>query len=453
MSAQTSYKNSKGDLTKGEISGHLVRLTVPMTWGIFAIISFQLIDTYYVSLLGKEYLEAVSFTFPVTFAIFSLTIGLGIAMSSVLSRQIGEGNDDKVRRLATHGIVFSFCIGIVMAGLGILLMHPVFTAMGAPAEMMPLITDYMLIWFAGSVFVNLPLVGNAAIRATGDTKIPALIMTVAAFTNVVLDPILIFGLLGAPRMELQGAALATVIANACALFAGLYVLYAHKKLIFQKGIGLLHFGDSVKRMSFIAIPAGLANMIHPISTAVIVAFLAKHGTEAVAAFGVATRLEAFAFIIIMALATAMAPIVGQNWGAKLYGRVSETLRKSFIFAAGWSFFVALVFLVAGKFLAAIFSDHAEFQNIAMLYFWVVALTYVPGNLVQGWGSAFNAMGKPQYSMLMIVMRMVVIQIPLAYIGSQIWGIAGIFAAIAITNLVTGIGFHLWNMRIFKKAQL
>ena len=230
--ADTALKFAhKGNLTEGPIKNHLLRLTIPMIWGIFAVISFQLVDTFYISMLGSEPLAAVTFTFPVTFTFFSIIMGFSIAMSSVVSRQIGEGNHDKVRRITTHGLILTFIVGLVMAGLGLLFMQPLFRMMGATDVMMPMIMDYMMIWFIGSILINLPMVGNSAIRAGGDTLVPAMIMTVAVIVNVILDPIMIFGLFGFPRMELQGAALATVIANGAAMFAGLYLLYFKKKMI------------------------------------------------------------------------------------------------------------------------------------------------------------------------------------------------------------------------------
>jgi putative MATE family efflux protein len=370
-------------------------------------------------------------------------------MSSVVSRQIGEGNPDRVRRIVTHGLIIAILTALFLAIIGILTLNPVFRAMGAQPDMMPLIRDYMLIWFAGSVFVTLPMVGNAAIRATGDSFLPAIIMTVAALMNVVLDPLLIFGLAGFPRMELQGAALATVIANGAAMIAGLYILHSKKRLICRDGLHLRHFKDSFKRLAYIALPAGLTGILQPLTNAVIISLLASHGAAAVAAFGVVTRMEAFAFSIIMGLATGMAPIVGQNWGALKFARVNETLRKTFGFAALWSLFVAVTFVVFAEPLTSLFAkdDESGLVEIAALYFWIVALTYIPGNLVQGWGSAFNAMGKPQRSFMMIVIKLLILQIPLAFIGSHYFGIIGIFGAMAVTNIVTGIIFHLLNRRI------
>lgn len=449
------YAN-KGNLTEGDITKHLTRLSLPMVWGIFAIISFQLVDTFYISLLGTEPLAAVTFTFPVTFIIFSMILGMGIAMSSVLSRQIGQGDMDTVQRIASHGILFAFLAGLILAALGLGFMEPIFRAMGADDIMMPMVKDYMNIWFAGSIMITMPLVGNAAIRASGDTFVPAMIMTVSAVVNVILDPLLIFGLLGFPRMELQGAAIATVFANGCAMVAGLYVLYARKKLINAESLfKRFHLlGDSFKRLAVIAIPAGLTSSIQPLTNAVIIALLAGYSAEAVAAFGVATRIEAFAFTTIMALATGMAPIIGQNWGAGKFGRVNRTLKTAFAFAAIWSLFVAIILIAFAKPLISLFAeeDATELVKIGALYFWIVALSYIPGNLVPGWGSAFNAMGMPKRSFMMIVVKLLVINIPLALAGGHYFGITGIFAAIAITNVVAGVAFHIMNMRLCHKLE-
>lgn len=444
----------KGDLTKGPVGRHLVRLSLPMIWGIFAIISFQLVDTWYVSLLGTKPLAAMTFTFPVTYTIFSMTMGLTIAMSSVVSRTIGEGNQDRVRRITTHGLMIAVMLGLFLATAGFFFMNPLFRAMGAEDDLLPMIDDYMIIWFAGSVFVAMPMIGNAALRASGDTMMPAFIMTVAAVANIVLDPLLIFGLLGFPRLELQGAAIATVFANFCAMLAGLYILYFRRHMICRDGLHLNHFRDSLKRLAYIALPAGLTGTIQPLTNAVIISFLAGYGAETVAAFGVVTRMEAFAFTVIIALATGMSPIIGQNWGAKQFGRVHETLNKALAFAAGWSLLAGAVFMLFAEPLAGAFSrDSApEFIAAVALYFHFVAPTYIPSNIVQGWGSAFNAMGMPKRSFVMIVVKNLALTIPLAWGGGHLFGLPGIFGAMAATNLLTGAWFHFRNRRICRASE-
>lgn len=440
------YSN-KGDLTTGPVKDHLTRLTVPMIWGILAIISFQLVDTFFISLLGTTELAAIGFTFPVTMLVFHVITGLGIGMSSVVSRQIGQGDRPQVQRLVTHGLLLAFTAGMGIAVIGTLTNDAVFRAMGADETTLPLIRDYMLIWYIGNIFLTLPLVGNAAMRADGDTRTPAIIMLVAALSNVILDPILIFGLFGFPRMELAGAALATVIANAMAMGAGLYILAVKKDLICRGGLYLAEFGNSAKRLLFIALPAGITSMIVPFTAAIITAMLSVHGAEAVAAYGLVARIEAFCFVVIMALAVGMAPVLGQNWGADRHDRVHETLKIALIFCAVWSVIVAIALGLFAKPIIGLFSDDPVILGWASLYFWIVPFSYVFGNLMSGWGSAFNAIGKPQLSFAIIFVRMVVLNIPLAWAGGYFFGITGIFASIAITNVVAGIGVHVWGWKI------
>lgn len=439
---------ARGDLTRGPVKKHLIRLSLPMVWGIAAIISFQLVDTFYVSMLGTGALAAISFTFPVSFTLFSLIMGFGIAMSSVVSRLIGEGNRELVRRVATHGLALVFMLSIVLALVGLVLHDQVFRLMGAEGEMLALIGDYMKIWLIGIVFLALPMVGNSAIRAGGDTFTPAMIMTIVAFVNIILDPILIFGLFGFPRMELQGAALATVFANACAMAAGLYVLYVREKIL-APALALKRiseFGDSARRLLHIALPAGLAYVVSPVVGALIVALLSAYGPAAVAAYGVVTRIEAFAFVILMGVAVGMAPIIGQNWGAKNFARVHEALRLALGFSVLWSLFLALVLGIFARPIAGLFSQDPDVIDTIALFFRIVPFAYAFMNLVRGWISAFNAMGKPHRAFVMVMLETAVLMVPAVLLGNYWGGVAGIFTGIAATYTLSGLAIHIWSWR-------
>ncbi len=444
--------SAKGDLTQGSVTKHLIRLSVPMIWGILAIVSFQLVDTWYISMLGTTELTAMAFTFPVTYILFSLVLAQGIAASSVLSRLIGKGNMSRVRRVATHSLIFAFLSGVAFAVLGLATTDPLFEMMGATPEMMPIIRDYMHIWFAGSIFLTIPMVGNSGIRATGDTFTPAMIMTSAAILNAMIAPVLVFGLFGFPRLEVQGAAIATLLANIGTTIAALYVLYYKKRLISRSRWHMSLFKDSIKKLLAVAVPVSIATILQPASAVVLTTLLAKHGASAVAAFGIANRVEAFVFVIIMALATGMAPIIGQNWGAGRYDRVHETLRIAIKFSVYWSIGAAVVLVAGAEKIARAFTTDPVVIHETMLYFWIIPVTYALGNLVQGWSSAFNAMGMAKQSFNMIAIKLIVLTIPAALIGSHVYGVAGIFAAIALVNMVTGIGFHLYNRRLCRKHE-
>lgn len=445
--------SSRVDLKTGDIRQHLVRMTIPMIWGIAAIISFQLVDTYYVSLLGTTPLAAMTFTFPVTFFVFSIIMGFGIAMSSVVSRLIGEGREEDVKRVTTHGLILAFGVGTFIAVIGFLLRDAIFAAMGADEEMRPLIHQYMTIWFFGAPFMAVPFVGNSAIRAAGSARAPAIIMVSVAVLNAALAPFLVFGIAGFPRLELQGAAIATVFSNIVATIAALYILGLRKKMILPAARMHWHqFGDSAKRLLFIALPAGLTSAVGPFVNTIIISLLAGYGTEAVAAFGIATRIEAFAFIILMALAVGMSPIIGQNFGAGNFDRVHETLRKAIGFSVFWCIGVGIILMIFAESISGIFSDDEIVVYYAKMSFLIIAPSYLFNALVNGWSSAFNAMGKPQMSLAMTVIKMLLLLIPSVLIGAKTGGVMGVFWAIALVNIVTGLGFHFWSRHVVMQTQ-
>ncbi len=444
---------ARTDLTTGSIRAHLVRMTIPMIWGIAAIISFQLVDTYYVSLLGTQYLAAMSYTFPITLFVFSIIMGFGIAMSSVLSRLIGEGKTEDVRRVTTHGLGLVGITSLILAFTGYALRDHIFEWMGADADMRILIHEYMTIWFFGVPFLALPFSGNSAIRAAGSATFPAIIMVLSAVLNAILAPFFIFGWAGLPAMTLKGAAMATVFCQFVSAVCVLYVLkFRLRMLLPRRELRLSQFGDSCKRLGFIALAAGLTSAIIPLVNSFIISVLSPFGKEVVAAFGISSRVEAFCFIILMALAVGMGPVIGQNFGAGKFARVQETLKNAIGFSVLWCLFISCLLMVLVRPMANIFSNDPIVVYYTAMAFSVMAPAYLFSSLISGWSSAFNAMGKPQISLVSTVFRMIVLMIPSVLIGAKTGGVFGVFMAIALTNICCGIVIHLWARRIMGKNQ-
>lgn len=434
---------TKFDLTEGSIPKHLVRMTIPMIWGILALISFQLVDVYYISRLGTVPLAAISYTFPVTYGIFSIFIGFGVATSSVISRMIGEKRTEDMKRVASHSLLIVLITSAIFAVLGLLLLTPLFRAMGASPEQIALIKDFMVPYLIGTFFVSMPVVGNATLRASGDAVTPAIIMTIAAITNAVINPFLIFGLGGFPRLELMGAAIGTIFANIFAMGACIYLMHKRGMVDIAHIRNLLHFGDSAKRLSMIALPVGITSMLPSLLGASANHLLSESGPEAVAAFGAATRLEAFLLVILMALSIGMGPIIGQNWGAGRMARVKETVKVALIFSVIWSLSSAVIIALLARPIAGLFSADMSVQHYLTLYLWIVPASYWLGHLTHGWSSTFNAIGKPQISSTMLFIKIVVLSIPAMWVGHHLMGVTGVFAAIAAVNCLTGIAYHFW----------
>lgn len=436
----------KRKLTEGPVGQQLVKLTLPMVWGVFAVVAFNLVDTYFVGRLGTTQLAAMSFTFPVVLTLGNLALGLGIGASSVIARAIGEGDMSRVRRFTTNSLTLALTAVILFATVGLLTIDPLFSALGAGPEVLPFIRDYMQIWYFGIVFLVVPIVGNSAIRAAGNTLTPSIIMTLAAAFNIILDPLLITGAFGFPRLELQGAALATAIARAMTLVTSLLVLRFKENLVSLQLPDLEETLWCWRDILTVGLPAAAANMVTPISVGVITSFLAVHGAAAVAGFGVASRIESLALIAVIALSASIAPFVGQNWGARAFDRVRLALQQSFLFCLAWGLFAALALGLGARSLAALFNPDPEVVAIAARYLWLVPIGYGALGIVRIASSAFNAIGKPMPSVIMTIMHMFVLYIPLAYLGGRFAGPTGIFGAALVANLLMGIGAYAWNRR-------
>jgi putative MATE family efflux protein len=429
-------KNAR--LIEGPIEKTLIRLTIPMILGTLGLVIFNLADTYFVGQLGTNQLAALSFTFPVVMVIGSIAMGLGIGASAVISRSIGEGNHDKVKRLTTDSLTLSLIFVGFFALFGLFTVNPLFRILGASGEILTLINQYMTIWYLGVIFVVIPMVGNNAIRATGDTKTPGLIMVFAAFVNIVLDPILIFGIGPFPRLEIAGAAIATVIARASTLVLSLYVLTHREKMITIKIPQFREIVESWKQILYIGLPTAATRIVIPLGAGVILSIVATFGSEAVAGFGVATRIEFFALTVVMSLASVLGPFVGQNWGAGKFDRIKSGMKFSYKFSLVWGFLIFLILVIFGSILGSFFSDDPNVISVTSLYLLIIPIGYgLYGVLVMA-TSALSVLKKPLHAAILTLTQTFILYIPMAYVGSYFFGLGGVFAALPISYLIAGI---------------
>ena len=217
-------ENNAPKLTVGPVSNSILSMMLPMALGILVMIGNGLVDAYFIGQLGYAQLAAVSYAFPVWFVAAGIVMGLGTGTSSVLSRFIGSGDTKSVKQIATHSMVLAVLAGAVVTAIGLLSIESLFGLLGANEESMPYVKSYMTIYYWGSLFLGIPFIGNAILRANGDAKTPSMLVAFSAIVNAVLDPILIFGWFGFPEMGVAGAALASVISTVAFLFASLWVL-------------------------------------------------------------------------------------------------------------------------------------------------------------------------------------------------------------------------------------
>ncbi|WP_341936342.1 MATE family efflux transporter [Marinimicrobium sp. C2-29] len=433
-------------LTEGPVAAQLRALAVPMVWGLLATMSFNVVDTFYVAQLGNQPLAAMTFTFPVVLVITSLGIGLGAGTSSAISRAIGEGDSATARRLATDAISLTLLISGSMCVLGWLTIEPMFRFLGATPDLIPLIRDYMAIWYISAPCLLVPMVCLSALRALGLSRIQGYLMSAAAIFNAALDPILIFGLLGFPALELQGAALATLITRILTLLVAFYILAFRVKLITYPVVGWTALKASWKTIFHVGLPAMVTNVIVPLASAVITMMVASYGADAVAGLGVAMRLEPLMLIVFYALSGVVGPFFGQNLGAGQYHRMGEALRVLTLFCLGFGLLIALFLWLFGSHLAGLFSEHKEVLRVAGFYLAVVPFSYGAYGIVMSVNAAFNGLGKPLPAVILSAGRVGYVFLPLAFLGQWLWGLEGIFIATALANLSMGAWAWFWLHR-------
>jgi len=415
----------------------------PMLFGMIAMVSYNIADTYFVGQLGAPELAAISFTFPVVLFVSSVTVGLGHGTSAVCARLFGEENISDVGRVAIHAIFLGIATGLVFLVAGLLTIDPLFRLLGADESTLEIIHRYMRIYYFGGVFMVVPLIINPVLRASGDAKTPAIIMSTAALLNIILDPILIFGLLGAPQLGVEGAAISTVAANIGAMIACLSAIYFRNHLISFRSLAPELLMDSWRRILHVGLPAIASTSVGPITAAFITSQVAQFGQEAVAGYGIASRVEGLISIVFMALSVAIIPFVGQNYGAGQLDRMDTGIRWAQRFSVAYGLVIAASLALGGALIASAFTDSDTAIHTATLHMRVVPISYLALGIAMTSTSSFNAIGKPMPGMFISMTRTILVYAPLAFILAKIFGLTGIFAAACTANFVAGAcGFGL-----------
>jgi len=428
----------------------LARLALPMLVGIVGMMAFNVVDTFFVGRLGTLPLAAMTLTFPVVMVVGTFTLGLAVGAMVVVSQSIGAGDESRIRRYTTDALTLAGLCVVVLAGVGLATIEPLFRLLGATDAMMPFVRQYMLIWYPGMVFYVVPTVGNNIIRATGDTLTPSVVMLVGVAINAALDPLLIFGWGPIPPLGVAGAAIATVLTRAMTLVVALWVLHFREHLLVTPWPGGQILIESWKVILRMGLPVAISNVVIPIALGAVTRIVTRFGTEAVAGFGVATRIESFGLALVFALSSGISPFVGQNFGAGRMDRVREGIGHAKAFCLGWGVLLLLVFALFGRRLASYFDPSPAVIRSAALYLWIVSLSLgLRGIHLVVWTS-LNVLGRPYDSLFLEFLLAFGLWIPLALAGAHLAQLPGLYGGLSLANLLAGAVAYVWIDRVVKR---
>ena len=427
----------------------------PFSLAVIALISTGIVDTIYLGRLTDEArpdlaimaLAALTIGFPLTFMGNSANIGLGAGTMSAVSRALGQGDKEKAERHAAAAILMGLTVmGALVAFM--MLCIPLFIKVtGASEAVSEMATGYLLITLPGLIVLSVASMSNNILRAYGEAALPSSIMILGAVINIILDPFFIFGWGPFPRMEVQGAALATLSGNVIAAIYALYIVAIRRKVIDFADMTIASIRNAWSIIGQVGLPAAGTNIIVPVATFAAVSIIGLTLGEAdVAAFGVASRAELISVGLLYALSACIGAITGRNGGAGQTDRVREAFKVSYWICFVWGTLMAIVLAVFAKQIAGVFTNDQMLIDKIIPYFYIVPITIFAYGFVFVSAAGLNAIGRPIYGLIYTIIRSLVLYVGLIFIGVQMAGLVGAFVGVAAANLISGIVAIVWTMK-------
>ena len=425
----------------------------PFSIAIIALISTGIVDTIYLGRLKDPArpdlaimaLAALTFVFPITFTGNSANIGLGAGTMSAVSRALGEGDIQRAKRHGAAAILLALTTMTILATLMILGAPRILGMAGARGEVFQMAMSYLMISLPGLVIVSVASMSNNILRARGEAALPSSIMILGALINIALDPFLIFGWGPFPRLEIQGAAIATLTGNITAACFGFYIVLFHRKVISfaEMTVGSIKRAWSI--IGQVALPAAGTNIIVPVATFVAVSIIGLTLTEAdVAAFGVASRAELISVGLLYALSACIGAITGRNGGAGKTERVRTAFKVCYQICFFWGSIMAIILAVFAHEIAGVFTNDAHLIEKIIPYFYIVPATIFAYGFVFVSAAGLNALGRPIYGLVYTIIRSVILYIAFIWIGVTLDGLRGAFIGVAAANIVSGFIAAGWT---------
>ena len=433
MREEIKQENKMGTMPVGRL---LFNMAVPMMVSMLFQALYNVVDTIFVARLSQDAMNAVSLAFPLQTLCIAFSVGTGVGMNALLSRSLGEQNQDGADHAAGTGLFLTLCTAVVFALLGLSLAGVFFRVQTNNAQIVAYGRDYVMICIGGSLGLFMQVYGERLLQSTGRTNLSMISQVAGAATNIVLDPIMIFGLLGFPRMEVAGAALATVTGQLVGAGLGLYLnLTRNPDVHIRKGDIRPH-AATVREIYAIGVPSIIMQSIGSVMVFGMNKILISFTEAATAVFGAYFKLQSFVFMPVFGLNNAMVPIISYNYGAGRPERFRRTIRLSVLTAIAIMCAGLACFELFPGTLLSLFSPSEEMLAIGRLALRVIGLTFPLAGFCIVSGSVFQALGTPFYSLIVSVCRQIFVLLPVAYLLSLTGRLELVWWSFPIAELVS-----------------
>jgi putative MATE family efflux protein len=420
------------DLTKGKESKLIFEFAAPMLLGTVFQQLFSVVDSIVVgNFVGKEALAAVGASFPVIFVMVSMIIGLVMGTTVVISQYFGAGDLEKVKKAIDTMYIYSSIAGIISTIIGILISEPLLRMLGLPANILPQAVLYLKIYLSGMLIFFGYNGTSAVLRGLGDSKTPLYFLIIATVANIIL--VLLF--VAVFKWGIAGAAYATLVANAIAFGLAIYWLNKTHKLI-KIGIRGLHFDREIFSQSIkIGLPTGIQQTLVAIGGLALMGIVNKFGTNVIAGYSVASRLDSMALIPAMSFSQALSTFVGQNIGANKLDRIRTGLIATLKMSGIVTIITSLLIIFGGHLLMRLFTKDLEVIRIGDQYLTIISSFYFLFTLMFIFNGVLRGAGDTLIPMFFSLLSLWLVRIPVAWYLSGKIGSSGIWWAIPIGWLI------------------
>lgn len=428
----------------------LVSMSLPMMLSMLVQALYNIVDSIFVAQIDEYALTAVSLAFPLQNLMIGVATGTGVGINALLSRSLGEKNEKEASLTANNGIFLAILSYLVFAVIGLTAARPFFAMQTDIPEIVEYGTQYLTIICLCSFGLFLQITFERLLQSTGKTLFTMITQGTGAITNIILDPILIFGLFGFPKMGVAGAAAATVFGQILGLvLAAIFNLKVNKEIHLSLK-GFHPNGTVIRKIYSVGVPSIIMMAIGSVMTFGFNKILLMFTSTATAVFGVYFKLNSFAFMPVFGLNNGMIPIIAYNYGARNKKRITDTIRLSITTAVCLMLVGLAVFQLIPDKLLLLFNASDHMLEIGVPALRTISLSFLFAGFCIVTGSVFQALGNGMYSLFVSIARQLLVLLPAAYILAHTLGLNAVWWSFNIAEIVSLLTSGLLLRRIYKE---
>ena len=433
MAQETLRENKMGTMPENKL---LLSMAVPMMISMLVQALYNIVDSIFVSRICEDALTAVSMAFPLQNIIIAIAVGFGVGINALLSRALGQKNAERVNQVAVNGLLLALLSYLLVLVAGLLGIRAYMHTQTDIETIVNFGITYLNICILCSFGVFIEITFERFLQATGRTIYSMITQLVGAITNIILDPILIFGLLGFPKMGIAGAAWATVIGQCLGAVVAVILNHCKNPEIHLRLRHIRPSGKLMGEITAISIPSIIMSCISSLTCFVMNLILITFSSTAVAVFGVYFKLQSFVFMPAFGFNNGVIPVIAYNYGAGSRDRVVKTMKHSVVYIMGLLLVGLVVFQTIPEPLLRLFEASDNMIALGVPALRIISLSFIFAGFCIACGSAFQALGKAVYSMIVSVARQLIVLLPVAYMLAQLGNVNYVWWAFPIAELMS-----------------